>query len=128
MFPRLKKIHHLIRYFLLLGIASFVAYLKAWNDEITFYLIGPPVYLGYFLKSGLTRLIPAIPADASFNHYAVLLPLILFYFGMVGTLLKILWNETGNMRLPTFFAFCGFLIFIHYFSAGILLGYYKLYP
>jgi hypothetical protein len=79
-------------------------------------------------RSGLVGLIPAIPADPHFNYYAFLLPVICIYYGLIGIMLKILWNEYGRMRIPTFLAFCGFVVFIHYFSAQNLLGYYQLYP
>lgn len=124
---KLRKIHHLIRYFVLLGVAAFFAYLKQWNDEITFYVIGPPLYLGYFLKQLISGYV-SLPNYANFNHFAILLPVTVFYFGLLGTLLKILWNEYGGMRVPTLLAYWGFLIFIHYFAAQNLLAYFEVYP
>ena len=125
---QLRKIHHLIRYFVLMGLASYAAYIKSWNNDVNYYVMGPPIYIGYFIRSGLLSVLPSLGANSGFSYYGILLPITCLYFGLVGTLLKILWNEYGTMRFPTFFAFCGFLVFIHYFSGQFFIGYFELFP
>lgn len=109
-----RKIDHLTRYFTALGILVFWGYLQRWNDKISLIFIGPPLYLAQGLKKILTSSFEQIPPSASLNHFGFLMPVTLFYFGLMGFLLKQLWNERGGIRNISITAFAAFLIYIHY--------------
>lgn len=121
---RLKKIHHLIRYFLLLGAGVFVGYLQRWNEDLTLLFIGPPLYLAYSLKKIIASYAGPLPPSQAVNHYAFLLPITLVYFGLIGFQLKQLYNERGFIRTLSLFALAGFLIYIHYMTWEYLLGFF----
>jgi len=125
---QLKKIHHLIRYFVMLGVAVFTAYMKHWNDEIIMFLLGPPLYLAYFLREQVATLITLPTGQVKINHFGFLLPVTVVYYGLVGSLLKALWNEIGPMRFPSFYAFLFFIFYVHYLAGKNLLGYFAVFP
>ncbi len=115
-----SKIHHLIRYFLVLGIIGFIGYIRQIRDDVFFLIVGPPLYIAYSLKSFLQKNVYSIPNTEALNTYAFLLPICLFYFGFVGFQMKQLWNERGKVRLLIMAAFIGFLVYIHHLSAQSL--------
>jgi hypothetical protein len=117
-----KTIHHLIRYFLLIGILAFAGFALKWNDAIFFSLIGPPLYLAFHLKQALTSVVP-IPSSPTVNNYAFILPITLIYFGLLGFQMKQLWNERGFIRILSLFALILFLLYIHFWCWKNLLGY-----
>ena len=119
----LKKIHHLIRYFVLLGIVIFVGYVKRWQDPLFLLLIGPALYLAYTLKQAVISLI-SLPPSEMINYYAFLMPVCLLYFGLLGFQLKQLWNERGKIRFVSLFALIVFVIYIHYSAWGNLSSYF----
>ena len=115
-----SKIHHLIRYFLVLGILGFIGYIRQINDAIFFHIIGPPLYIAYSFKSFVQKSVYSVPNTEVINTYVFLLPVCLIYFGFIGFQMKQLWNERGKIRLLIMAAFIGFLIYIHHFSAKSL--------
>lgn len=115
----LKKIHHLIRYFIILGIVVFVGYIKHWQDEVFLVLIGPVIYLAYNLKEAVDSLI-SLPSSEAINHFGFLMPLCVLYFGLLGFQLKQLWNERGKVKFLSIFALISFVIYIHYAAWGNL--------
>ena len=119
----LHKIHHLIRYFVLLGIVVFVGYIKQLNDRIFLIFISPPIHLAHALKKFLTEYVPHIPSSPAVNTYFFLMPVTLLYFGLVGFQLKQLWNERGSVKIAILFLFVGFLIYVHYASWKNVMGY-----
>lgn len=119
-----NKIHHLIRYFLLLALVFFVAYIKEWSDAIFFPIMGPPIYLAYYLKSFINPFIEFLEINPiHMNQFGYLLPVTLVYFGLVGFFFKQLWNEHGFFKVVSLIALSGFLVYVHYLSGDILLKY-----
>ena len=112
----LKKIHHLIRYFLLLSVIIFIGYVQRWHDDAFLVMIGPVIFLAHYLKQFIFSYTKAIPSIESVTYYGFLLPVTLVYFGALSCLLKQLWNERGFIRTMTLFALFSFLLFIHYKS------------
>ena len=110
----LKKIHHLIRYFLLLGLLAFIAFNLKWNYDFVLVVMGPPIYVAYGLKKVMMDYVWKIPASAVINSYAFLLPITLVYFGLIGFQFKQLWNERGTIRTFSLLAFIAFLVYIHF--------------
>ena len=117
------QIHHLIRYFLILGIVAFVGYANHWQDDVFLFLIGPTLYLCAPLKKIIETVFGPIAYSSSINLFGFVMPVVLVYFGLIGFQLKQLWNEQGFIRLLSLLALIGFLIFIHYRSWVSLSGY-----
>ena len=105
------KIHHLIRYCLLLSVLALTSYHLNWQLNIFFAVLGPPIFISSLLKTLLTDILGDSMPAISNMAYAV--PITLAYFGISGFLLKELWNERGPIRFISLVAFAGFLIFIH---------------
>jgi len=120
----LKKIHHLIRYFLVLSVIAFIGYMQRWHDDVFLTLIGPPLYLAHKLKSLLEGTLGAIPHSDTVTFYGFLLPVTILYYGITAYFLKQLWNERGFIRTMTLVALGGFLIFIHYRTWTELTGFF----
>ena len=119
----LKKIHHLIRYFVIIGIVVFVGYIKHWQDDVFLILIGPVLYLAYLAKEGIQSLI-SLPSSEAFHYFGFVMPLCIFYFGLLGFQLKQLWNERGKVKFFSMFALIAFVIYIHYSAWGNLSAYF----
>jgi hypothetical protein len=107
------QIHHLIRYFFLLGVLAFVAFIKRWNDDLSLVIMGPALYLTYGLLKVLGTYV-ALPSSQAFSYYGFLMPITILYFSFIGFQIKQLWNEKGPIRFISLFALIGFLIYIHY--------------
>ena len=119
----LKKIHHLIRYFIIIGVVVFVGYIKHWQDDIFLMLIGPVLYLAYTVKQLVLSLV-SLPESEALNYYGFLMPFCVLYFGLLGFQLKQLWNERGKIRFLSLFALITFLAYIHYTAWGNLSNYF----
>ncbi len=119
----IRKIHHLIRYFVLAAILVFAAYVKEWNDGVVFFFIGPPVYLAYGLKSLIYQYLRMLPSSPNIDHFAFVLPVTLFYYGIIGFQVKLLLNERGLIRLLSIAALMVFIIYIHHWCRQDLMGY-----
>lgn len=115
------QIHHLIRYFFLLGVLSFVAYIKRWSDDASLIIMGPPLYLTYGIKKLLSGI---LPSSQNIVYYAVLMPVTIFYFSAIGFMIKQLWNEKGPIRFISLFAMIGFLLYIHHTTWKNLSAYF----
>jgi len=112
----LKRIDHLIRYFAAIGLLTFFAYIKSWNDDFFLIFLGPCLYLAHGLKSVLSSVLGSLPSSRTFNHYGLLLPISLVYSCLIGFQMKQLWNERGKARFISLFALVLFLIYIHYLA------------
>ena len=119
------QIHHLIRYFFLLGVLFFVAYVKRWSDDLSLILMGPPLYLTQALKTFVSSFV-GFPSSQTFIYYVFLLPVTMMYFGFIGFQIKQLWNEKGPIRFISLFALVGFLIYVHYLTWTNLSHYFAL--
>lgn len=119
----LKKIHHLIRYFVFLAIGTFVGYVREINNDIFLIFVGPCVYLAQKVKGVLSSLIGAVHLSHSMSLYVFLLPVMLVYYALIGFMLKQLWNERGKIRYISVTVLSGFLIYIHYLSWKNLMAY-----
>lgn len=123
MLGHLHKIHHLIRYFILLGIVVFVGYFKELDNRIFLIFITPPIYLAHGLKTIISKTFP-ISSSNDVNMYFFLLPVTLLYFGLIGFQLKQLWNERGTIKIAILFIFLGFLFYIHYVAWKNVMTYF----
>lgn len=123
-----KRIHHLIRYFIPIGLVAFVIYWMSGAAKFSLILIGPSLYLAYWSKHGIESLVGELPSSEHFNDLAFVFPIALVYFGLIGFQLKQLWNERGLVRTVSLFALVVFLIYIHFRSWHQLLGYYQPLP
>ena len=112
----------------MIGVGVFVAYLKRWNDHIVMHFIGPPIYLSYYLKNYIGSYLSFLPSSSQINQFLFLMPVTIFYFGFMGALFKILWNERGIIKFLSLSALFFFLIYIHYKAGLILMGYLTPYP
>ena len=121
---RAVKIHHLIRYFLLLAIVFFVGYKERVGDPVFFFFMGPPIYLAFWLKRISSFYLGTLPSTPAVNDFGFLLPLTLLYFGLTAFQLKQLWNERGWIRGLSLLALVGFLFYVHYISGKNLSGYF----
>ncbi len=119
----LKKIHHLIRYFVFLAIGAFAGYVREINNEIFLIFVGPCVYLAQKLKSVFSSLLGTIHLSHSMSLYVFLLPVMLIYYALIGFMLKQLWNERGKIRYISVTVFSGFLVYIHYLAWKNLMAY-----
>ena len=119
-----RRVHHLIRYFIILGIVSFAGYAMQWQDDVFLVLNSPAIFIAYGIKNIVWGYLTASPRTDTTELYIVLLPSTVLYFGMVGFLLKQLWNERGFIRNFSLFAFISFLVFIHWRTWTDLSGYF----
>ncbi len=122
LFP--KKIHHLIRYFVMAGLAAFVLYWIFSGISFSLLFIGPAIYLAYWLKQLVASVFGGLPSSNFLNDFVFLLPVTIVYFGFIGFQLKQLWNERGMVRTVSLVALIVFLLYIHYRAFDNLLGYY----
>ena len=123
--PSLKKIGHLTRYFVLIGIIAFLLFRIGIISRIALIVIGPVIYLAYWIKNSISSLIFEIPASEAINDFVFILPMIIVYFAFVGFQLKQLWNERGLIRFLSLIALSGFLLFIHFISWKNLTAFYS---
>lgn len=110
LFP--KRFSHLTRYIVCLGILVFISYLLQWEETITLILMGPSLYLAYFLKGLVPSAIP-IPSWPWVNDFIFVLPMTVLYFVIVGFQIKKLYNEHGIVRIFMLFIVLAFLAYIH---------------
>ncbi len=121
---QLKKIHHLIRYFLFFGIIAFIGYIQKWANGVFLPLLGPPLYMASGLKKLFVSYIWPLSSSKQINEYGFLLPMTLFYFGFLGFQLKQLWNERGKVRFLSIFIFILFLVYVHFSAWKYIAGYF----
>ncbi len=119
-----KKIHHLIRYFLIGGIIAFVLYWITGGARFTLLFMGPPIYLVFWMKHTLSGLTGPLPSGHFINDFIFLLPTTLIYFGAFGFQIKQLWNERGVIRTISLVALIGFLLYVHFKSLSTLSAYF----
>lgn len=117
------QIHHLIRYFFLLGILFFVAYIKRWSDDLSLVLMGPALYLTQLIKTTAASVV-SVPPNQNVVYYAFLLPVTILYYSFIGFQIKQLWNEKGPIRFISLFALIGFLVYIHFTTWKNLSAYF----
>ena len=127
-----KQFHHLIRYFLIIGLLVFFGYIKHWGVHWHFdfflVLIGPALYTADQLKNLITTYVRSLPNQKDWNYYAFLLPTTVLYFCLVGFQLKKLWNERGKIRILSILALIFFLVYIHNLAWKNLTNYFKSAP
>ena len=121
-----KKIHHLIRYFVMTGLVGFVFYWLFNGVSFSLIIIGPAVYLAYWFKQFVSSLIGALPSSSFLNDFVFLLPVTIVYFGLIGFQLKQLWNESGIVRTASLFALIVFLLYVHFKAFVNLSSYYAI--
>lgn len=119
----LKKIHHLIRYFLFLGIGAFVGYVREINTQVFLIFTGPCIYLSHKVKGLLAPVLGSANFSREMMLYVYLMPVTLLYYGVLGFMLKQLWNERGKIRFISMAGLVGFLLYIHYLSWKNLTAY-----
>ncbi len=110
-----RRIKHLARYFGVFAILCFASY-KILNALFLLALLGPPLFLVYWLRTQgdvITRWIPNTPF---FNDFFLFFPITILYFILVGFQLKNFLNERGLVRLFGLAALLAFLIYIHMVS------------
>lgn len=117
------KIHHLIRYFLVLAVVALMGFVNHWQEDVFLFLVGPAIYLCVPIKNQIESFIGPVPFSSAVNHYGFLLPVLLIYFGLIGFQLKQLWNEQGLIKFVSLSALIAFLIFVHYKSWTNLTGF-----
>ena len=113
---RRRKIDHLIRYFVVIGIVVAAGYANHWYDTVFLILAGPMLYLAAAVQDLLGTLLGPMNYSMPMNLYGFVMPIATLYYGVIGFLLKQLWNEQGFVRFISMLAITVFLIFIHYVS------------
>ena len=124
LFP--KKIHHLIRYFVIVGLMAFAFYWMFNGTDFSLIIVGPAIYLAYWLKQLASSVFGTLPSSVVLNDFVFLLPVTIVYFGLIGFQLKQLWNERGIIRTVSLVALIVFLLYVHYKAFDNLLSYYTL--
>ena len=108
-----KRIHHLARYSGVLGLLAFLGYRFTPYSDYFLSLVGPPIFVTYWLRVKGTVVTHFIPNEPLFNDYLFLLPLTVLYFGYIGFQLKNILNERGKFRSLLLLVFTVFLIYVH---------------
>ena len=121
---KLRKIDHLIRYFVGLGFLAAFGYIYHCQEPVFLFLVGPLIYISSPLQNSIESVIGPMNHSISTNLYGFLLPVCVVYFGVLGFQLKQLWNEQGFVRLLSMFALIAFIVFIHYTAWQNLTGYF----
>ncbi|MFA6600563.1 MAG: hypothetical protein WC352_00840 [Candidatus Omnitrophota bacterium] len=119
-----KRIHHLIRYFIILGVVSFAGYVMRWQDQVFVVLVGPSIYLAHMLKGFVLSYLTTLPKTDTTDLYGFLMPVTLAYYGLTGFLMKQLWNERGFIRSFSLVIFVAFLLYIHWKTSVNLAAYF----
>ena len=119
----LKKIHHLIRYTVVIGASIYVLYLFHLFDTINLFLIGPAVHIAYLLKGVTLNYLPLPSSSSVLDNALFLFPVTIIYYGFAGFMIKTLLNERGRIRTLSLVAYFAFLAFIHAESGLSLLSY-----
>lgn len=119
----LKKIHHLIRYFFILGIISFVGYIKNLHQDIFLALNGPCLYIAQSIFDMIGEKIRNLGASQDIKFYGFLLPVTLVYFTFIGFQLKQLWNERGIAKWIILFIFIVFILYAHFTAYSKISGF-----
>ena len=120
----MKKLHHCVRYFIVLGIISFVGHVLGWNSRVFLSLCGPAIYAAALVKKLIALVFKTLSWTETIYLYALLFPAVIIYFAFAGYLIKELWNERGFVRLLSLLVLILFLIFIHLYTGHILTGYF----
>lgn len=123
---KIKKINHLIRYFIPFGIFVFFGYRLGWIPSLFLFLVGPVLYLAYGFRYLITQYVVEIPYHPNVNDFGFLLPMCVGYAILTGFLFKQLFNERGFTRNISLIALTSFLIYIHYAAWQYLMEYYSL--
>ena len=108
-----------LRYFLILGIFSFAAYLYFDGKEIFLALLGPALYLATVIAQTLEKLGLSIPQQ----DLTCLLPSVLLYFGLFGFLFRKLMDESPLHRILSMAGLAVFMGYLHYLAWKNLLLY-----
>lgn len=107
-----KRIKHLARYFGILAVLCFTGY-KFSNSLSFLALLGPPLFLVYWLRVHAGMITQWIPNTPLFNDFFLFFPITVIYFELVGFQIKNFLNERGFIRLLGLTALFVFLIYIH---------------
>ncbi len=108
-----------LRYFLIVGIFSFAAYLYFDGNEIFLSLLGPALYLATAIAQTLENLGVNIPHQ----DLTCLLPSVLLYFGLFGFLFRKLLDESPLHRILSMAGLAAFMGYLHYLAWENLLLY-----
>jgi len=120
--PHIAPPNAVIRYFLLAGVLAFSGYLYTKGHSLLLLVLGPPVHIASFVLSWIESLIEFEPKKIDF---VFLLPATIFYFGLIGFLLKKLLHEPGLIRLVGVLGLFAFLVFIHLYAWQDLVSYFS---
>lgn len=124
-----KKDYNLVRYFILIGIAAFAAYIITNGYSLLLVLLGPSIHAAHAVKNflttylGMASLFEAVPVH-TVNDFFFLMPVILLYFGGLGFLMTQLQKEQGLTRYFSVFALLIFLGCIHFWAWSDLARYF----
>ena len=119
----IPKVHHLIRYFIILGLIVFVGFIKHLQPQGFLFLVGPCLFLAYAIKGFVDHNLTALPSSGMVQFFFFLLPLTLIYYGFIGFQLKQLWNERGKLRIAILCVFILFIVYVHITSFKTLSAY-----
>ena len=120
-----KRIKHLSRYVGILGLLFFLGY---WYTDYSYNflpILAPCFFLVYFLRHYGAAIMNFLPNEVVINKFALLLPLAIVYFSVIGFHIKNILNERGKLRVLILFAFIGFLGYIHYLAFQELNHYWQ---
>ena len=111
----IKKILHLVRYFVFIGIGAFIGYIRDIHDAFLVPM-GPSIYLAYYLKKATSLVVGKMTFSQDMDFYIFLLPVSVLYWVIIGFQFKQLINEKGLIRIISLVGLIGFLIYIHFLS------------
>ena len=133
MFFLLKRSYRAFHFFLFLGVIAFALYQVKGVEILSLMLIGPSIYLAYFIKKllitylGFGPVLQTLPAD-TLNNFFFLMPVTIAYFGLIGFQITQLQKEHGWIRHISVIALVVFIGFIHYKTWGNLTAYLSVTP
>ncbi len=125
---RIKAPSRVIRYFVLLGILVFAGYMLQWIAESWLAFIGPPLFLANTLQRLSPPLSSLMEISEDIRNYAFVLPLTMFYYGLVGFLFKQLLSERSRVGILSLLVFSVFIAYVHYTAWDYLTDYFVPYP
>ncbi len=111
-----KRVKHLSRYVGILGVLFFLGY---WYTDYSYQFLptlAPSFFIVFFLRRYGAVVLNFLPNEAVINKFALLLPISIAYFGVIGYHVKNILNERGKIRVLILLAFFGFLGYVHYLA------------
>jgi len=112
-----KRLLLIILLFIAFGLASELLIWRAQKSEIFIVIMAPVLTVAHFLEN----LIPFLKTFSSLqNELALIFPVTLIYFGLVGFWMAKIFTEEGVFKYFAALCLAGFVVFIHWQALSYL--------